>query len=43
MLELIHKTQQLWHGIFGDLNDMLDLVYAPPSEGYAVHDRSLCQ
>lgn len=43
MVGLIHKTQQLWHDLFGGLSEMTDLVFAPPAEGYAVRDRELCQ
>jgi hypothetical protein len=43
MVGLIHTTQQMWHDSFGDLNDMPDLLYAPPKDGYWVRDMDRCQ
>ena len=43
MVGLIHKTQRMWHDTFGDLNDMPDLVYAPPKDGYWVTNMDRCQ
>jgi hypothetical protein len=42
MVELMHKTQQLWNKTFGDLSAMPDMLCAPPLSGYQVQDRSRC-
>jgi hypothetical protein len=42
MVDLIHKTQQMWHDTFGGLGDMPDLVFTPPADGYSVTNKRQC-
>lgn len=43
MVRLIHRTQQLWNMVFGDLRLLPNLQYGPPVEGYAVKDMGRCR
>jgi hypothetical protein len=43
MVRLIHRTQQLWNAVLGDLNLLPNIDYAPPLEGYAVKDVRKCR
>jgi hypothetical protein len=43
MVRLIHRTQQMWNGVFGDLNLLPNMDYAPPAEGYVVRDVTKCR
>jgi hypothetical protein len=43
MVRLIHRTQQLWNTVFGDLNLLPNIDYGPPMEGYAVRDMERCR